>query len=146
MEQNSTYITNLHKDILVAVKYPHSDALLFGEKNLILQKRMPKRTKNQTLWFYEQGRKGSKRIVGSAELHVILPMDSKMDAIINAGGSGLRPSEIAKLMPCYAWFIKNPRRLPMKLALEDVAIYKRPRTWMYLDEQQAELLHRLDCF
>lgn len=146
MAIKSTFTSNIWKDILVAVKHPHSEELLFGNKNIILQKRLPKRVKNQTLWLYEYGEKGSKRIVGSAELHVILPMDSKMDIIINSEGAGLRPAEMMKTMPCFAWFIKNPRRLPMKLHLSDVAIDKKPRTWMYLDEKQAELLHRLDCF
>lgn len=134
-------------NILASVKRPFSGLIIDGEKTWELRKNAPRLKKGDsvTLWLYESGKDGARAIVGLCRMvswvrmrHMpfrCLPDDFIEDFCVT--GEHLR-----NYLPCYAWGVQDPVRLPVAVPLSDIGLTRPPQSWQYITPEQAAILER----
>lgn len=51
-------------------------------------------------------------------------------------------AHIRAYLPCYAWGIQDPVRLPHAVPLSAIGLTRPPQSWQYISPEQAEMLER----
>lgn len=134
-------------NILISVRRPFSGKILSGEKTWELRKNKPRipREEYVTLWLYESGKDGEQAIIGKCRMvsyvHMRhMPFPVRPDNFIEdfcVTGQHLRD-----YLPCYAWGIQDPVRLPAPVPLSTIGLTRPPQSWQYLTPEQASILER----
>lgn len=134
-------------NILLSVRRPFSEKILSGEKKWELRKNAPRLNKDDsiTLWLYESGQYGTRGIIGKCRMvsyvHMRhMPFPVRPDNFIEdfcVTGQHLRD-----YLPCYAWGIQDPVRLPAPVPLSTIGLTRPPQSWQYLTPEQASILER----
>lgn len=131
--------------ILLSVRLPYSEKILSGEKSWELRKNVPRLKKGDsvTLWLYESGKDGARAIIGKCRMvsyvrmrHMpfrCIPDDFIEDFCVT--GEHLRD-----YLPCYAWRLQDPVKLPRAVHLSAIGLNRPPQSWQYLTDEQAAIL------
>lgn len=130
-------------NILLSVRRPFSEKILSGEKKWELRKTKPifRRCGPVTLWFYESGKDGERAIIGKCQLKYLIRMISYIpDELIEE--ACITKERGRSYLPCYAWHIYDPVRLPHAVPLSDIGLTRPPQSWQYLTDEQADILER----
>ena len=134
-------------NILISVRRPFSGKILSGEKPWELRKNAPRipRGEHVTLWTYESGKDGERAIIGKCRMvsyvrmrympFRCLPDDFIEDFCVT--GEHLR-----SYLPCYAWGVQDPVRLPAAVPLSAIGLTRPPQSWQYITDEQAAILER----
>lgn len=134
-------------NILASVRQPYSGKILSGEKGWELRKNAPRipRGEHVTLWLYESGKDGERAIIGkcrlvvTASLHSYPPKGILELAIKNAC---VTEEHLLNYLPCYAWRVMDPVRLPAPVPLSAIGLTRPPQSWQYISPEQAAILER----
>lgn len=134
-------------NILLSIKQPSSGKILSGEKTWILCKDVPHipRGEHATLWLYEPGKDGKRAIIGLCRMvsweHMRhMPFPCRPDDFIEdfcVTGEHLR-----NCLPCYAWGVQDPVRLPAAVPLSAIGLTRLRQAWQYITPEQAAILER----
>ena len=134
-------------NILLSVRRPFSGKILSGEKGFELRKNVPRipRGEHVTLWLYESGKDGVRAIIGKCRMvsyvHMRhMPFQCRIDDFIEdfcVTGKHLRD-----YLPCYAWGVQDPVRLPNAVPLSAIGLTRPPQSWQYLTDEQSEIIER----
>jgi len=134
-------------NILLSVRRPFSGLILDDKKPWELRKNAPRipRGEHVTLWLYESGKDGARAIIGKCRMvsHVRMrhmPFRCRPDDFIEdfcVTGEHLR-----NYLPCYAWGVQDPVRLPAAVPLSAIGMTRPPQSWQYLTDEQAAILER----
>ena len=130
-------------NILLSVRRPFSEKILSGEKKWELRKTKPifRRCGPVTLWFYESGKDGEGAIIGKCQLKYLIRMISYIpDGLIE--DACITKERGRSYLPCYAWHIYDPVRLPLAVPLSDIGLTRPPQSWRYITNEQAAILER----
>jgi predicted transcriptional regulator len=130
-------------DILLSIRRPFSGLILSGEKTWELRKTKPflRRCGPATLWLYESGKDGERAIIGKCQLNYLIRMISYIpDELIK--DACITKERGRSYLPCYAWHIYDPVRLPLAVPLSDIGLTRPPQSWKYLTDEQAAILER----
>lgn len=130
-------------NILLSVRRPFSEKILSGEKKWELRKTKPifRRCGPVTLWFYESGKDGDRAIIGKCQLKYLIRMISYIpDGLIE--DACITKERGRSYLPCYAWHIYDPVRLPLAVPLSDIGLTRPPQSWQYITNEQAAILER----
>ena len=134
-------------NILLSVRRPFSGLILDGKKTWELRKNAPRipRGEHVTLWLYESGKDGKRAIIGKCRMvsyvymrHTpfrCIPGDLIEDFCVT--GERLRD-----YLPCYAWGVQDPVKLPAAVPLSVIGLTRPPQSWQYLTDEQADILER----
>lgn len=95
------------------------------------------------VWFYEAGKDGARKIIGSARLSGIfyfdcLEKDYEQYDILHKTGMTL--DEVEKMMPCLGWELRDVQETPRYVSLKEIFVRDAPKTYMYLSEKQSDML------
>lgn len=134
-------------NILLSVRRPFSGKILSGEKKWELRKNVPRLKKGDsvTLWLYESGKDGEWAIIGKCRMvsYVALrhmPFGKVLGSfLIDACVS---KTHLRTCLPCFAWGIQDPVRLPAPVPLSTIGLTRPPQSWQYLTPEQASILER----
>lgn len=133
--------------ILLSIKRPFSGKILSGEKTWELRKNVPRLKKGDsvTLWLYESGKDGARAIIGKCRMvsyvrmrHMpfrCIPDDFIEDFCVT--GEHLRD-----YLPCYAWRLQDPVKLPRAVHLSEIGVTRPPQSWQYINEEKAVILEK----
>ncbi|WP_448806949.1 hypothetical protein [Akkermansia sp.] len=134
-------------NILLSVRLPFSGKILSGEKGWELRKNAPRipRGERVTLWLYESGKDGARAIIGKCRMVSYMYMPLIPDRYLHndfiedfcVTGEHLR-----SYLPCYAWGVQDPVRLPAPVLLSSIGLTHPPQSWQYLTDEQAGILER----
>lgn len=132
-------------DILLSVKKPFSGLILSEEKKWELRKTEPRAMKNGpiTLWLYESGKDGAHAIIGKCQTTYALPMLQQLDnwqRLWMMREACITEEYLSSYIPCRAWNLTSPVRLPYAVPLSEIGLARPPQSWQYLTEEQAALL------
>lgn len=134
-------------NILISVRRPFSGKILSGEKGWELRKNVPRipHGEHVTLWLYESGKYGARGIIGKCRMvsYVALrhmPFGDALDLLIRE--ACVTEEHIRAYLPCYAWGIQDPVKLPSLVLLSSIGISRPPQSWQYLTDEQAAILER----
>ena len=134
-------------NILLSVRRPFSGKILSGEKTWELRKNAPRipRGEHVTLWLYESGKDGAQAIIGKCKMvsyvHMRhMPFGDALDLLIRE--ACVTEEHIRAYLPCYAWGIQDPVRLPAPVPLSTIGLTRPPQSWQYLTPEQASILER----
>lgn len=134
-------------NILLSVRLPFSGKILSGEKRWELRKNVPRLKKGDSviLWLYESGKDGMRAIIGKCRMvsyvymrHMpfrCIPGDLIEDFCVT--GERLRD-----YLPCYAWGVQDPVKLPAAVPLSVIGLTRPPQSWQYITDKQADILER----
>lgn len=134
-------------NILISVRRPFSGKILSGEKGWELRKNAPRipRGEHVTLWTYESGKDGARAIIGKGWLvsYVALHyMPSGQALALLIKEACVTEEHIRAYLPCYAWGVQDPVRLPAPVPLSAIGMTRPPQSWQYLTDEQAAILER----
>lgn len=133
--------------ILISVRPPFSGKILSGEKPWELRKNAPRipRGEHVTLWTYESGKDGERAIIGKCRMVSYVYM-SRMpfrvghdDFIEDFCVTG---QHLHAYLPCFAWGVQDPVRLPAPVPLSAIGMTRPPQSWQYITAEQAAILER----
>ncbi|MDH3068817.1 ASCH domain-containing protein [Akkermansia sp. N21169] len=131
--------------ILLSIKQPFSGKILSGEKTWELRKNVPRLKKGDsvTLWLYESGKDGARAIIGKCRMvsYVALrhmPFGDALDLLMRE--ACVTAVRIYSYLPCYAWGVQDPVRLPAAVPLSAIGLSRPPQSWQYLTDEQAAIL------
>lgn len=129
--------------ILIPVRKPHSTAILSGKETILLKKGAYPAYIKKIVWFYEAGKDGARKIIGSARLSGIfyfdcLEKDYEQCDILHKAGKTL--DEAKKMMPCLGWELRDVQEMPRYVSLKEIFVRDAPKTYMYLSERQSDML------
>lgn len=134
-------------NILVSVRRPFSGKILSGEKGWELRKNAPRipHREHITLWTYESGKDREQAIIGKCLMvsYVALrhmPFGDALDLLIR--GACVTEEHLRAYLPCYAWGVQDPVRLPAPVLLSAIGMTRPPQSWQYLTTDQAATLER----
>ena len=130
-------------NILLSVRRPFSGLILDGKKPWELRKNAPRipRGEHVTLWLYESGKDGERAIIGKCQLKYLIRMISYIpDGLIE--DACITKERGRSYLPCYAWHIYDPVRLPLAVPLSDIGLTRPPQSWQYITNEQAAILER----
>lgn len=134
-------------NILLSVRRPFSGKILSGEKRWELRKNVPRLKKGDsvTLWLYESGKGGEWAIIGKCRMvsYVALrhmPFGDALDLLIRE--ACVTEEHIRAYLPCYAWGIQDPVKLPAPVPLSAIGMTRPPQSWQYITDEQAAILER----
>lgn len=134
-------------NILLSVRRPFSGKILSKEKPWELRKNAPRipRGEHVTLWLYESGQDGERAIIGMCRMvsYVALrhmPFGDALDLLIKE--ACVTEGHIRAYLPCYAWGVQDPVRLPAAVPLSAIGMTRPPQSWQYLTDEQAAILER----
>lgn len=137
-------------DILLSVRRPFSGLILDDKKPWELRKNAPRipRGEHVTLWLYESGKDGARAIIGKCRMvswvrmrHMSFrcrPDDFIEDFCVTG-------EHLLSYMPCYAWGVQDPVRLPAAVPLSAIGLTRPPQSWQYLADEQAAILEQAAC-
>lgn len=132
-------------DILLSIKKPFSDLILSEKKKWELRKTEPRAMKDGpiTLWLYESGKDGAHAIIGKCQTKYALPMLQQLDnwqCLWMMREACITEEYLSSYIPCRAWNLTSPVRLPYAVPLSEIGLARPPQSWQYLTEEQAALL------
>lgn len=134
-------------NILLSVMRPFSGKILSGEIGWVLRKNAPRipRGEHVTLWLYESGKDGDWAIIGKCRMvsYVALrhmPFGDALDLLIKE--ACVTEEHLRAYLPCYAWGVQDPVRLPSVVLLSSLGLKRPPQSWQYLTDEQAGILER----
>lgn len=134
-------------NILLSVRRPFSGFIMDGQKTWELRKNKPRipHGEHVTLWLYESGKDGERAIIGKCRMvsyvHMRhMPFGKVLGSfLIDACVS---KTHLRSYLPCYAWGIQDPVRLPSAVPLSEIGLARPPQSWQYLTPDQAAILER----
>ncbi len=134
-------------NILISVRRPFSGKILSGEKTWELRKNKPRipRGEHVTLWLYESGMDGTRGIIGKCRLVFtarLRPYPPKTILELVMKEACVMEEHIRAYLPCYAWGIQDPVKLPSLVLLSSIGMTRPPQSWQYLTPEQASILER----
>ncbi len=118
-----------------------------GQKTWELRKNVPRLKKGDsvTLWLYESGMDGTRAIIGKCRMvsyvhmrHMpfrVCPDDFIEDFCVTG-------QHLSDYLPCYAWGVQDPVRLPHAVPLSAIGMARPSQSWQYLTPDQAAILER----
>lgn len=134
-------------NILLSVRRPFSGKILSGEKGWELRKTNPifRWCGPVTLWLYESGQDGERAIVGKCRmvsfvLMTHMPFGKALGLFIK--DACVSKTHLRTYLPCFAWGVQDPVRLPAAVPLSDIGMARPPQSWKYLTDEQADILER----
>lgn len=134
-------------NILASVRRPFSGKILSGEKGWELRKNAPRipRGEHVTLWLYESGKDGERSIIGKCRMvsYVALhhmPSGRALDLLKK--DACVTEEHLRAYLPCYAWGVMDPVRLPAAVPLSAIGLTRPPQSWQYISPEQAAILER----
>lgn len=134
-------------NILLSVRQPFSGKILSGEKTWELRKNAPRipRGEHVTLWLYESGKDGERAIIGKCRMvsYVYMrhmPFGDALDLLMK--DACVTEEHIRAYLPCSAWGVQDPVRLPAAVPLSAIGMTRPPQSWQYLADKQAAILER----
>lgn len=134
-------------NILLSVRRPFSGFILSGEKTWELRKNAPRipRGEHVTLWLYESGMDGARGIIGKCQMFSCVPLayvlSGKRLALLIKGAC-VTEEHLRTYLPCYAWGVQDPVRLPAPVPLSLIGLTRPPQSWQYISPEQAAILER----
>lgn len=130
-------------NILLSVRRPFSGKILSGEKRWELRKNVPRLKKGDsvTLWLYESGKDGERAIIGKCQLKYLIPVISRVPIWLPSKAC-VTEEYLQSYLPCKAWGIYDPVRLPHAVPLSDIGLTRPPQSWQYITNEQAAILER----
>lgn len=96
-----------------------------------------------TLWLYESGKDGAHAIIGKCQTKYALPMLQQLDnwqRLWMMREACITEEYLSSYIPCRAWNLTSPVRLPYAVPLSEIGLARPPQSWQYLTEEQAALL------
>ena len=136
-------------NILLSVRRPFSGKILSKEKPWELRKNAPRIPPENhggaTLWLYGSGKDGERAIIGKCQLWCIIPLRHMPfgDALaLLIKEACVTEEHLRNYLPCYAWGVQDPVRLPVAVPLSAIGMTRPPQSWQYLTDEQAEILER----
>ena len=121
--------------------------ILSGEKRWELRKNVPRLKKGDsvTLWLYESGKDGKRAIIGKCRMvsYVYMrhmPFGKALGLFIK--DACVSKTRLRTYLPCYAWGVQDPVRLPAAVPLSDIGLTRPPQSWQYITNEQAAILER----
>lgn len=134
-------------NILASVRQPFSGFILDGKKPWELRKNAPRIPcgEHVTLWLYESGKYGARGIIGKCRMvsYVALrhmPFGDALDLLIKE--ACVTEEHLRAYLPCYAWGVQDPVRLPSVVLLSSLGLTRPPQSWQYISPEQAAILER----
>ena len=134
-------------NILLSVRQPFSRKILSGEKRWELRKNVPRLKKGDSvmLWLYESGKDGKRVIIGKCLMlfcvrMLYMPSGQALDLLIR--DACVTEEHIRAYLPCYAWGVQDPVRLPAAVPLSVIGLTRPPQSWQYITDKQADILER----
>lgn len=134
-------------NILLSVRRPFSGFIMDGQKRWELRKNKPRipHGEHVTLWLYESGKDGKWAVIGKCRMvsYVALrhmPFGDALDLLIRE--ACVTEEHIRAYLPCYAWGIQDPVKLPSLVLLSSIGLTRPPQSWQYLTPDQAAILER----
>lgn len=134
-------------NILLSVRRPFSGLILSGGKGWELRKNVPRipRGEHVTLWLYESGKDGARAIIGKCKMvsYVALrhmPWGQALGLLIK--DACVSKTHLRTYLPCFAWGVQDPVRLPAPVPLSAIGLTRPPQSWQYLTDEQAAILER----
>lgn len=134
-------------NILLSIRQPYSGLIMNEQKTWELRKNAPRipRGEHVTLWLYESGKYGARGIIGKCQMISYvrmrhMPFPCRPDDFIEdfcVTGKHLRD-----YLPCYAWGLQDPVKLPRAVHLSAIGLTRPPQSWQYLTPEQGEILER----
>lgn len=134
-------------NILLSVRRPFSGLILDGMKSLELRKSKPKigLNSNIVLWLYESGKNAEHAITGKCQYfgHIDVWGTTPNMAVEWASiQAHVDKNELVKYVPCCAWLVGKPVRLPNAVPLSLIGLTRPPQSWQYISPEQAAILER----
>lgn len=134
-------------NILISVRRPFSGKILSREKPWELRKNAPRipQREHVTLWTYESGKDGERAIIGKCRMvsYVALHyMPSGQALALLTKEACVTEEHLRSYLPCYAWGVQDPVRLPSAVPLSAIGLTRPPQSWQYLTDEQAATLER----
>lgn len=131
--------------IVILLGYDAPSLILSEEKKWELRKTEPRAMKNGpiTLWLYESGKDGAHAIIGKCQTKYALPMLQQLDnwqRLWMMREACITEEYLSSYIPCRAWNLTSPVRLPYAVPLSEIGLARPPQSWQYLTEEQAALL------
>ena len=134
-------------NILLSVRRPFSGFIMDGQKRWELRKNKPRipHGEHVTLWLYESGKDGKWAVIGKCRMvsYVALrhmPFGDALDLLIRE--ACVTEEHIRAYLPCYAWGIQDPVKLPSLVLLSSIGLTRPPQSWQYITDEQAAILER----
>ena len=134
-------------NILLSVRRPFSGFIIDGEKKWELRKNAPRipRGEHVTLWLYESGKDGKRAIIGKCRMvsYVYMrhmPFGKALGLFIK--DACVSKTRLRTYLPCYAWGVQDPVRLPAAVPLSDIGLTRPPQSWQYITNEQGAILER----
>lgn len=134
-------------NILLSVRQPFSGFIMNGEKRWELRKNAPciPRGEDVMLWLYESGKDGKRAIIGKCRMVSCvslrhMPWGQALGVLIKDACVTL--SHLRSYLPCYAWGVQDPVRLPAPVPLSAIGMARPPQSWQYITDEQAAILER----
>lgn len=98
-----------------------------------------------TLWLYESGKDGKRAIIGKCRMvsYVYMrhmPFGKALGLFIK--DACVSKTRLRTYLPCYAWGVQDPVRLPAAVPLSDIGLTRPPQSWQYITNEQAAILER----
>lgn len=133
-------------NILLSVRRPFSGKILSGEKGWELRKNAPRipRGEHVTLWLYESGKDGERAIIGKCQLWCIIPLRHMPNELMIKEAC-VSVAHLQSYLPCHAWGVMDPVRLPAAVPLSAIGMTRPPQSWQYLTPEQAAILEHAAC-
>ncbi|PNC05622.1 hypothetical protein [Akkermansia muciniphila] len=132
-------------NILASVRRPFSGKILSGEKRWELRKNEPcippENHGGVTLWLYESGKDGERAIIGKCQLWCFIPLRHMPNELMIKEAC-VSVAHLQSYLPCYAWGVQDPVRLPATAPLSAIGLTRPPQSWQYLTPEQAAILER----
>lgn len=130
-------------NILLSVRRPFSGKILSGEKTWELRQNVPRLMKREhvTLWLYESGQDGERAIIGKCQLWCIIPLRHMPNELMIKEAC-VSVAHLQSYLPCHAWGVMDPVRLPAAVPLSAIGMTRPPQSWQYLTDEQAAILER----
>ena len=134
-------------NILLSFRLHFCGIILSGEKTWELRQNVPRVMKREhvTLWLYESGKDGERAIIGkcrmvSFALITHMPFGKVLGLFIK--DACVSKTHLRTYLPCFAWGVQDPVRLPHAVPLSAIGLTRPPQSWQYLTPEQAAILER----
>ena len=130
-------------NILLSVRRPFSGFILDGKKPWELRKNAPRipRGEHVTLWLYESGKDGERAIIGKCQLWCFIPLRHMPNELMIKEAC-VSVAHLQSYLPCHAWGVMDPVRLPAAVPLSAIDMTRPPQSWQYISPEQAGILER----
>lgn len=132
-------------NILLSVRRPFSGKILSREKGWELRKNAPcippENHGGVTLWLYESGKDGERAIIGKCQLWCIIPLRHMPNELMIKEAC-VSVAHLQSYLPCHAWGVMDPVRLPAAVPLSAIGMTRPPQSWQYISPEQAAILDR----